>query len=211
MCMHPRCDELHRGPRGTGWCDDDGESFDGPVYLDPTNQDEPLTLGDHGGDDEARCVVCPELAVAHDADTYVLLCADHANEPDRPNPPGHGCDGPARCEDDSHLPDGPDLYAMTEAEAAAWDEAMDGEQTGEMNEWITDWAYWDFVGQEYVEWTDREVLMCLGKLVHDKANAAPHTIDVLLNRLEMVLTDYEAMKTEARMAAGSSPWERGET
>ena len=130
MCTTPDCAELHRGPRGTGWCDEPNE---------------------------------------------------------------------------------PDLSPMTEAEAEAYDEAMDGETTGEMTEWITDWAYWDFVGQEYVEWTDREVLMNLGKLVHDRANAAPHTIDVLLNRLEMVLTDYEAMKMEARMAAGSSPWERGET
>ncbi len=54
----------------------------------------------------------------------------------------------------------------------------------EEKEWITAWSYWDFIGQEYVEWTDREVLLNIGKLMHGTAHAAPETINFHLNRLE---------------------------
>ncbi len=54
-------------------------------------------------------------------------------------------------------------------------------------EWITAWAYWDYNGQEYVEWTDREILLNIGKLMRSEAHAAPETISFHQGRLERML------------------------
>ncbi len=54
-------------------------------------------------------------------------------------------------------------------------------------EWITAWSYWDYHGQEYVEWTDREILLNIGKIMRGEAHAAPETISFHLGRLERML------------------------
>ena len=54
-------------------------------------------------------------------------------------------------------------------------------------EWITAWSYWDFVGQEYIEWTDREILLNIGKIMRGEAHAAPDVISFHLGRLERML------------------------
>ena len=86
--------------------------------------------------------------------------------------------------------DKPDLTAMTEDESALYDEAHATDK-----EWITAWSYWDYVGQEYVEWTDREILLNIGKLLHGTADAAAETRSFHLGRLERMLGDYWGMKT----------------
>ena len=54
-------------------------------------------------------------------------------------------------------------------------------------EWITEWAYWDYVGQEYIEWTDREILLNIGKLVRNEADASPECRGFHLGRMERIL------------------------
>jgi hypothetical protein len=94
-------------------------------------------------------------------------------------------------------------------------------------EWITAWAYWDYNGQEYVEWTDREILLNVGKLVRCEADAAPDVRSFHLDRLERMLGDYWGMKVMVqkelkdrytalpewveREGAPVSTWEDGET
>ncbi len=55
-------------------------------------------------------------------------------------------------------------------------------------EWITEWAYWDYVGQEYIEWNDREILLNVGKLVRREADASPRCRSFHLKRLEIIMS-----------------------
>ena len=82
-------------------------------------------------------------------------------------------------------------------------------------EWLTAWAYWDYVGQEYVEWTDREILLNIGKLIRFEAHAAEDVRSFHLGRLERMLARlpvdrYTALpEWVARENEQASGWEKG--
>ena len=82
-------------------------------------------------------------------------------------------------------------------------------------EWLTAWAYWDYHGQEYVEWTDREILLNIGKLIRFEAHAAEDVRSFHLARLERMLARlpvdrYTALpEWVARENGQASGWEKG--
>ena len=89
---------------------------------------------------------------------------------------------------------------------------------GRDKEWLTAWAYWDYHGQEYVEWTDREILLNIGKLIRFEAHAAEDVRSFHLARLERILSKatyngddrYTALpEWVARENEQASEWEKG--
>ena len=94
---------------------------------------------------------------------------------------------------------------------------------GRDKEWLTAWAYWDYVGQEFVEWTDREILLNIGKLIRFEAHAAEDVRGFHLARLERILARalhpagkgndsdrYTALpEWVARENEQASEWEKG--
>lgn len=76
---------------------------------------------------------------------------------------------------------------------SAWDSAADEK------EWITAWAYWDYNGQEYVEWSDREILLNIGKLLRFEAHAAEDVRSFHLARLERMLIDKRMVDSDGNV------------
>ncbi len=77
-----------------------------------------------------------------------------------------------------------DGHASCDCTSPAYDRDIDKDID---REWITEWAYWDYVGAEYVEWTDREILLNVGKLMRKEADASPACRSFHLARLERML------------------------
>jgi hypothetical protein len=67
-------------------------------------------------------------------------------------------------------------------------------------EWLTAWAYWDYNGQEFIEWTDREILLNIGKLMRFEAHAAEDVRVFHLARLERILVKAMDNGTRDRFA-----------